>query len=37
VFFETRYDSPTEIQPQMAGDIYYDDLYLGPQSKAPSE
>ena len=37
LFFETRFDSPTEIQPQMAGDIYYDDLYLGPQSEAPSD
>jgi len=37
LFFEARFDSATEIQPQMAGDIYYDDLYLGPQSKAPSE
>jgi len=37
LFFETRFDSPTEIQPQMAGDIYYDDLYVGPQSKAPPE
>jgi hypothetical protein len=36
LFFETRFDSPTEIQPQMAGDVYYDDLYLGPQAKAPS-
>ncbi|HUS83392.1 MAG TPA: hypothetical protein VM013_09090 [Dehalococcoidia bacterium] len=35
VFFEARFDSPTEIQPQMAGDVYYDDLYLGPESKAP--
>jgi hypothetical protein len=35
-FFEARFDSPTEIQPQMAGDVYYDDLYLGPQSQAPT-
>jgi len=37
LFFEARFDSPTEIQPQMAGDVYYDDLYAGPQSKAPTE
>ena len=37
LFFETRFDSPTEIQPQMAGDVYYDDLYAGPESKAPPE
>ncbi len=35
IFFETRFDAPTEIQPQMAGDIYYDDLYMGPQLGAP--
>ena len=35
LFFETRFDSATEVQPQMAGDVYYDDLYMGPESKAP--
>ena len=35
IFFEARFDSPAEIQPQIAGDVYYDDLYLGPQSGAP--
>lgn len=35
VFFEARYDSPTAIQPQIGGDVYYDDLYAGPESKAP--
>jgi hypothetical protein len=37
IFFEARFDSPTEIQPQIAGDVYYDDLYMGPQSQAPKE
>ena len=37
VFFETRYDSPTAIQPDIGGDVYYDDLYVGPESKAPAE
>jgi len=37
LFFEARFDSATEIQPQMAGDVYYDDLYAGPESKAPVE
>jgi hypothetical protein len=37
VFFETRYDSPTPIQPDVCGDVYYDDLYVGPESKAPAE
>jgi len=34
VFFEARFDSPAEIRPQMAGDVYYDDLYVGPQANA---
>ena len=29
MFFEARYDSPTAIQPQIGGDVYYDDLYAG--------
>jgi len=37
VFFEARYDSPTAIQPDIGGDVYYDDLYVGPESKAPAE
>jgi hypothetical protein len=37
LFFETRFDSATEVQPQMAGDVYYDDLYLGPAAKAPPD
>jgi hypothetical protein len=36
IFFETRYDSPTAIQPQMAGDVYYDDLYAGSKAGAPA-
>ena len=35
MFFEARYDSPTATQPQIGGDVYYDDLYAGPQSAAP--
>ena len=35
IFFEARFDSPIEIQPQIGGDVYFDDLYMGPQSKAP--
>lgn len=29
VFFEARYDSATAIQPEMAGQVYFDDLYAG--------
>jgi hypothetical protein len=36
VFFEARYDSPTPIQPEMYGDVYYDDLYVGPEADAPT-
>jgi hypothetical protein len=37
MFFEARYDSPTATQPQIGGDIYYDDLYAGPQDGAPKQ
>jgi len=37
VFFEARYDTPTATQPDIGGDVYYDDLYVGPESKAPAE
>ena len=37
MFFEARYDSPTATQPQIGGDVYYDDLYAGPQSGAPKQ
>jgi hypothetical protein len=36
VFFETRYDSPTAIQPEIGGDVYYDDLYVGSKAEAPA-
>jgi hypothetical protein len=36
VFFETRYDSPTAIQPDVGGDVYYDDLYVGSKADAPT-
>jgi len=36
VFFETRYDSPTAIQPDIGGDVYYDDLYVGSKAEAPT-
>jgi hypothetical protein len=36
VFFETRYDSPTAIQPDVRGDVYYDDLYVGSKAEAPA-
>lgn len=35
-FFETRYDSPTAIQPDIGGDVYYDDLYVGSKAEAPT-
>jgi hypothetical protein len=35
VFFETRYDSSTPIQPDVGGDVYYDDLYVGSKTGAP--
>jgi hypothetical protein len=35
IFFEARYDSPTAIQPNLAGDVYYDDLYAGSKAGAP--
>ncbi|MGD0764943.1 MAG: hypothetical protein ABR978_01395 [Dehalococcoidia bacterium] len=35
MFFEARYDSPTATQPQIGGDVYYDDLYAGPKADAP--
>jgi hypothetical protein len=37
MFFEARYDSPTATQPQIGGDVYYDDLYAGPQDGAPKQ
>jgi hypothetical protein len=36
VFFEARYDSPTAIQPDIGGDVYYDDLYIGSKAEAPA-
>jgi len=36
VFFEARYDSPTAIQPDVGGDVYYDDLYVGSKAEAPT-
>ena len=36
VFFEARYDSPTAIQPDVGGDVYYDDLYVGSKADAPT-
>ena len=36
VFFEARYDSPTPTQPDMGGDVYYDDLYVGSKAEAPA-
>jgi len=36
VFFEARYDSPTAIQPDIGGDVYYDDLYAGSKAEAPA-
>jgi len=36
VFFEARYDSPTAIQPDIGGDVYYDDLYVGSKAEAPT-
>jgi hypothetical protein len=36
VFFETRYDSPTAIQPDVGGDVYYDDLYVGSKAEVPT-
>ena len=36
VFFEARYDSPTAIKPDIGGDVYYDDLYVGSKAEAPT-
>ncbi len=37
IFFEARYDSSTAIQPQIGGDVYYDDVYAGSKSGAPDQ
>jgi hypothetical protein len=36
VFFEARYDTPTATQPEIGGDVYYDDLYVGSKAEAPA-
>jgi len=36
VFFEARYDTPTATQPDVGGDVYYDDLYIGSKAEAPA-
>ncbi len=36
VFFEARYDTPTATQPEIGGEVYYDDLYVGSKAEAPT-
>jgi len=36
VFFEARYDTPTATQPDVGGEVYYDDLYVGSKAEAPA-
>ncbi|MCA9298411.1 MAG: hypothetical protein KDA28_05055, partial [Phycisphaerales bacterium] len=36
VLFEVRYDDKDEAEPVGAARVYYDDLYIGPESRAPS-
>jgi hypothetical protein len=37
VFFEVRYDGITEGGPPAKATVYYDDLYMGSQSRKPEE
>jgi hypothetical protein len=36
VFLEVRYDAKTQAQGETSADVYFDDIYAGPQAENPN-